>query len=52
MFGKRRRGEWIGRENPFLHKPCWIIPSLQTSLKKVRNMCYLWSFSAEDAKCA
>lgn len=30
---------------------CWVIPSLQSRLRKMRHGFYLWSFSAADAKC-
>lgn len=45
------RGSPLG-ENPSLLTMCWVAPSLQSLLKKVRTMCYLWSFSADDATCA
>lgn len=30
---------------------CWLVPSLQSRLRKMRHLFYLWSFSAADAKC-
>lgn len=30
---------------------CWVVPSLQSRLRKMRHLFYLWSFSAADAKC-
>lgn len=30
---------------------CWVVPSLQSQLRKMKHLFYLWSFSAADAKC-
>lgn len=48
------RGGGAGRQEApkeGAHESCWVVPSLQSWLRKMRHLSYLWSFSAADAKC-
>lgn len=52
QLGRRRRSRKTGEPMPTAqHTMYWAVPSLQSRLRKMRHLFYLWSFSAADAKC-